>query len=735
MTRPPGDLPGEGGYGSSSEYPSADSSDWFSPRAAGGSSAGNPGLPADRTVNDSNGQPEWFASRASGSSFGSGGFTGASDPGGPSYSQNPAASEPYLSAPVPPSGSSSANSSTSSYDRPFPTGPGQSSSGNRGGGSGVYSSGDYAFNSGAYGTRKKRKKGALIGPLAGAVGLALLLGVAIYAFTQKSGGGCSGSSTTLTVAVAKDIAPAVTKSAEAFDGKEIDGACYTAKIVGTDPGAVRTVLTGEGVSAGQTTKPDVWIPDSSLWSNLVQATHEKAITPTKVSIASTPVVVAVPQTLAMYLQKNGFAENPSWDNLLKAAGGLEGGAVTKNQLIDPKLLNMRVPDPVNTGAGMSSISMLRTLLQSDKYADTIFTGIAQTIRNHTVPSVDSLYQNFHQDSRKRFPLLIAPEQSVYAHNTGNPKEKAVTIYPSEGMVSLDYPVTVTTEDKAKAKAAQELANTLSSPDAVKNYQALGFRSPDRKAPATFTQSMGLSAQRIKVLPLSTPEEIYKITQDWSKLSLAIRMLSVVDISGTMAQPITPGGPSRMQTILTIASKGLTQFPPDSQIGTWVFSDRLVGDQDWKEVVPVEQLNKRFGSANHLRRIQQGLLGIKAIPTGNTGLYDTVLASYQHMKKTHQPGRINSIVLFTDGLGNDDPNGGITLNQLLTQLKNEVDKRKPIQVIMVSIGSGPGQLKTMKRITNLTGGEAYIPRTPEEITQIFLKALSRRMCAGQEGTTC
>lgn len=733
MTRPPGDNPGEGGYGSSSEYPSADSTDWFSPRA-GGSSAGSPGIPADRPAADgpgASGQAEWFASRASGSSFGSGGFTGASDPGGPSYGQGSSAEPPYLAAPVPPSGSSSANGSIGAYDRPFPTGPGESSSG-----SGTYSSGDYSFNSGAYGTRKKRKKSALIGPLAGAIGLALLLGVAVYAFAQKNGG-CSGSPTTLNVAVAKDIAPAVEKSAKAFNdsGKEIGGACYKASIVASDPSAVRTVLTGEGVSGGQTARPDVWIPDSSLWTGLVQATNAKDVTPTKVSIASTPIVVAVPQTLALYLKKNGFTEDPSWDNLLKAAGGVEGGAVTKNQLIDPRLLDMRVPDPINTGTGMSSVSMLRTLLQSDKYADTIFTGIAQTIRSHTVPSVDALYDKFHQDARKRFPLLLAPEQSIYKHNTGDPKEKAFTIYPKEGMVSLDYPVAITTGDAGKAQAAQELANALTTPDAIKNYQALGFRSPDRKAPDTFTESLGLSTQRIKVLPLSTPEEIYKITQDWSKLSLAIRMLAVVDISGTMADPIAPGGPSRMQTILTIASKGLTRFPPDSQLGIWAFSDRMVGNQDWKEVVPVEQLNKRFGSVTQLTRIQQALLGVKANPTGNTGLYDTVLASYRHMKKTHQPGRINSIVIFTDGLGNDDPNGGITLPQLLATLKKEVDKRKPVQVIMVSIGSGPGQLATMKKITNLTGGEAYIPKTPEEITQIFLKALSRRMCAGQAETKC
>lgn len=733
MTRPPGDLPGEGGYGSSSEYPAADSSDWFRPRSGGGSSAGHPGFPTDRTVSDSGGGPEWRPSRAAGSSFGSGGFTGASDPGGRSYGQNPAASEPYLSAPVPPSASSSANDRFgSSYDRPFPTGPGESSSP---GGRGVQTSGDYAFNSGTYNSRKKRKKGALIGPLAGAVCLALLLGVAIYAFTQKSGG-CSGTATTLNVAVAKDIAPVVQKTVKDFNdsGTEVDGVCYEAKILPTDPGTVRAVLVGEGVLGDQTAKPDVWIPDTSLWSGLVQATNAKAVTPTKVSIASTPVVVAVPQTLAAYLQKKGFTDSPSWDNLLRAAGGMEGGAATKNQTIDPKLLDMRVPDPVNTGTGMSAVSMLRTLLRSDKYADTIFTGIAQTIRNHTVPTVDSLYEDFRQDSRKRFPLLIAPEQSVFAYNKENPPERAVAIYPTEGMVSLDYPVTITTGDTGKAQAAQELADVLSSPEAVQEYQAAGFRSPDRKAPSGFTQDSGVSTQRVKVLPLSTPEEIYKITQDWSKLSLAIRMLAVVDISGTMDDPIAPGQPSRMQTILTIASRGLAQFPSDSQIGIWTFSDRLVGDQDWKEIVPLEQLDKRFGSATHLSRIQQALLGIKPIPTGNTGLYDTVLAAYRHMKRTHQPGRINSIVLFTDGLGNDDPYGGITLKQLLSTLRKEVDKRKPIQVIMVSLGSGPGQLATMQKITSLTGGEAYIPKTPQEITQIFLKALSRRMCAGQE-TKC
>ncbi|ROO89588.1 ABC-type Fe3+ transport system substrate-binding protein [Actinocorallia herbida] len=735
MTRPPGDLPGEGGYGSSSEYPSAESTDWFSPRTGGSSSAnGLSASPGPAQPTDSSWSQDRYGSSASGSAYGAGGFSGASDPNGRGYGQGQgsASDNSYYGAPV----------QGSSFDRPFPTGPGESSStpassspsSSYGGGGGSGTDFGYA-GSGEHGKRK-RKKSALIGPLAGAVGLAMLLGVAVWAFDQKSGG-CSGTKTTLTVAVAKEIAPGVEKSAQAFNdaGTEFGGVCYTAEIVATDPNAVRTTLTGEGVSSGTVERPDVWIPDSSLWTGLVQAADSKLVTPTTVSIATSPVVVAVPATLAKQLSKEGIMENPSWDNLLSAAGGVKGGGVTKNQLIPPELLDMRVPDPVSTGTGMSAISMLRTLLESDKAADTIFTGIAQTIRNHTVASNEALFKNFKRDARGRFPLLIAPEYSVYKYNTSKPKEPAVTVYPYEGMVSLDYPVAITTTDSKKAEAGQELAKQLATPEALKNYEALGFRTPDRKAPAAFNAKIGLSAGRIQKLPLATPEQIYKITQDWSKLSLAIRMLSVIDVSGTMNDPIPGGnGATRMQTILQIASQGLTQFPQDSQIGTWMFADLLQGKQDWKEVVPVAPLNKRFGSVTQLDRIKQGLLSVKAMPANNTGLYDTVLGAYRYMKKTHQPGRINSIVLFTDGLGNDDPNGGINLKQLLKTLKTEVDDRKPVQVIMISIGSGKAQLAIMKQITKITGGDAYIPKNAAEIQQIFLQALSKRMCAGAE-TTC
>jgi hypothetical protein len=748
--RPPGDNPGEGAYGSSAEYPTADSTDWFSPRAAAGPSdssaqnnngqagyppsasganpsAGSGGRPAEPAGSASGGgQPEWFTPRAP-SPYGSGGFTGASDPGGNAYGQSSASSQDpgFLGAPV---GQSDSSRGNSSYDRPFPTGPGQSSDPFSGGGSGEYV---YDGGSGIYGTRKKRRKSALIGPIAGAVGLALLLGVAVYAFAKDGGGSCSGSPITLSVSVAPEIIEGVTAAAKTFnDSKQSVGdSCVVANVEKGEPSAVKTVLAGEGVSDGVTKKPDVWIPDTSLWSGLTKLTNDKSITSTGKSIATTPIIVGVPQSLAALLAKEtDVAVKPSWDNLLSAAGGLPGGAVTKNTLISAKLLDMKVLDPTRTGPGMAAIAMLRTLLQSDPAADTIFTGIVRTIRDHTSPNLKTQYARFQRDARGRYPLLITPEQSVYYYNTHKAKaaENAVGIYPEEGLVSMDYPVTVTTSDATKIKAAQLLETALTTPAAIKGYQALGFRSPDRKAPAGFSEKIGLTSKTIRSLPAGDPQAIYKVTQDWEKLSLAIRMLSVVDISGTMAQKLPGSKVTRMQAITQIAAKGLSLFPADTELGVWTFSSKLVGNQDWRVDVPVAPLNQRTGSATQADKIRTGLAAIRAIPTGNTGLYDTILGAYRSMQKDYAADKINSILVLTDGVGNDDPDGGLTLGQLNATIKKEMDPKRQIQILVISIGSDKSVLRKLQSITQPTGGEAYTARDQEQIAKIFLAALSKRM---------
>ncbi|HEV7708566.1 MAG TPA: VWA domain-containing protein, partial [Asanoa sp.] len=110
--------------------------------------------------------------------------------------------------------------------------------------------------------------------------------------------------------------------------------------------------------------------------------------------------------------------------------------------------------------------------------------------------------------------------------------------------------------------------------------------------------------------------------------------------------------------------------------------------------------------------------------GDTGLYDTILAAYKNVQTDWQSGRVNSIVLLTDGIGNDDPDGGITHPALLNELKKINDDKRPVQLIIIGLGDevnrGP-----LDQITKVTGGKVFVANDPAAIGDIFLKAIALR----------
>src|SRR5262249_2947699 len=111
------------------------------------------------------------------------------------------------------------------------------------------------------------------------------------------------------------------------------------------------------------------------------------------------------------------------------------------------------------------------------------------------------------------------------------------------------------------------------------------------------------------------------------------------------------------------------------------------------------------------------------PDGNTGLYDTVLAAYKEVQQGWQAGKVNSVILFTDG-ENENPDG-ITLNTLVAQLKKLNDPTKPVKVVIIGIGDDVNQ-KELETITNATpNGGTFIAKDPAKISDIFLQALANR----------
>ncbi|HXA63221.1 MAG TPA: substrate-binding domain-containing protein, partial [Streptosporangiaceae bacterium] len=610
----------------------AGGADWFGPRNEAGASAGS----------QDGEMPEWFSPRqpvTPPSPYGSGGFTGASDPGGrftPPASggrQDDAESySPYSSRESGPYQQGSGSYET--YE-----GNGGDRGGDGGGGGGW---------DGGSGDDHRRRKGALIGPLAGAVGLALLAGVAVYAFTSQSTSGCGGSGgVTLNVAASQDIADAVSTIAASFNssGAKVDGKCVTATVKNADPSAMTTLLSGQGVSQGETQRPDVWIPDSSLWVSMVQASSQgkTAVRPTGTQVAETPLVVAMATPLATQLK--GVLAAPSWNSLLSAAGGVPGGAVTKNPLIPAGLIKLSVPDPTRNASGMAALMLTHALLASDPKQRTIFTGIVRTVQHSTTPTVADQFTSLGKDDRGQYPVLLTPEQAVWKYNQKHPAIPATAVYPIEGTANLDYPYTVTTADDVKSRAAALFENAFKTTNAQNAVRSLGFRTADGVGPSTFSDATGVSPRKPRPLPNPSADEVAQVMQAWSKLSLSIRMLTIIDVSGSMTQQVAPGV-TREQATIQVAQGGLGLMSDDTEIGTWLFSTDMVGTQPWKEIVPLAPLGKRIGSSTQRQLMLSGLAKIVPKPNGNTALYRTIVAGYKYMKQTYKPDMMNSILLLT-----------------------------------------------------------------------------------------
>jgi hypothetical protein len=572
---------------------------------------------------------------------------------------------------------------------------------------------------------RRRSLSTLIGPLAGAIGLAILLGAGVYALAGTHA--CGGDAIKLNVAVAPDIAPAVTQISKSF-GKErhsIDGRCVEPVVRASDPAGMSTLLSGGGSVPGES-KPDVWVPDSSLWVTLVRSTAKGALSVrlTGTSVARTPIVVATSRTFANKIRSQGL--RPSWDMLLKATDALAAGAVSKNDMLPASSVHLQILDPNRSAGGIGAVVMTHELLQGDPNADAIFTQIVRNVQNSVSPTPQALFGTFHRDLHGRAPVVIVPEQAVWKFNEGKPATPATAIYPSEGLLSLDYPFTLATEDDAKVRAAGLFEQAMGSPQALSAVRSLGFRTPDGRPGNGFTAQSGLSPRVPRALPTPVAGDVTDVMQAWTKLSLRTRMLTLLDVSGSMAQPVGKGL-TRLQATAQVAQGGLAMLPDDTDLGLWTFSTNLNGPLDYRTEVPIGPLSTRLGSGTRRQAILSAFGRLRPKPDGNTGLYDSVLAAVQSLQKTYKPGYYNALLVLTDGK-NDDKHG-ISLPNLLRTLKRQADPDRPVEVVF--IGFGPDvDMAAMQRIAVQSNGQAYHAMKPQDVQRILLQTIARRICAPQ-----
>jgi Ca-activated chloride channel homolog len=565
--------------------------------------------------------------------------------------------------------------------------------------------------------RRRRTPGGLVAAVAATTVLVVAVG-GWSGYRLLSQPAC-GDQIRLPIAAASDIEPVVRARAEQWTATKprVNGRCVAVTVAATDPadiaaavaGQHQGTLTGVGRADGDVRMPKVWIPDSSIWLQRLRAVRQEWVPADAPSVARSPVVLAMPQPAAATL---GWPNKKlTWADLL---GKLSSGGRLKPGIVDPNRDAASLSGLLALGgaanaagskgqqaavAGLRALATGRAALRADL--------LARFPRGGDVGSLAS--------SLSAAPLS---EQAVIAYNGGQPPVPLAPVYLEPAPVALDYPYTVLPgASRDEAAAAQAVLVTLTGDDYRDSLARQGLRASDGSTGAGFPDLKGAPVKASPAGPGPDPASVDKLLANWGTLTAPGRMLAVIDVSGSMATPVpTAGGATREQVAVEAARRGLGLLDDTWAVGLWIFSTKLDSGNDWQQLVPIGPLSGQRPN------LLAGLDSVQTKTNGGTGLYNTVLAAYKAVQTTWDPGRVNSVVLFTDGKNEDAP--GLTLDQLVAELTKIKDPARPVVVVALGIGNQVSEAE-LRRITDSINGATFLAPDPSQVGDTFLKALALR----------
>lgn len=492
------------------------------------------------------------------------------------------------------------------------------------------------------------------------------------------------STTTVRVAAPAAVAPVIddlTRSAEA-------GTCVDYVVATTSSYAVDRQLQAGGGQA-----PDVWISDSSLWVRDVgTALGDSALT-TGPTVATSPVVVAVPKSLRGDSWASG---SPTWTQLLNST------------------VPLNVRSPQSSSATVAALATANETIKSENDRVTYFLAMLRLTRGLLPDDVLNTRALAAKDVARAF---TASEQEVAEFNQNYPNATLGAVVPAGGAAQLSYQVVYPKTGKPiPARARSLLESTLTSAQGKAALVAAGFRVPSS------TKTPGGSPVPVQVALASEPSQ--KLTTStidaWNDLGRDDRMLVAVDGSGSMGDPVAANGASRMSLFQGLARLALATLPQTGQMGALGFSTAIPGGIKWFSD-GVEPLAKD-GVRSKLNKAVDGAMTYVDM-NGDTPLYDATWTAYQYMTKTYDAKYVNAVVVLTDGK-NDNPKGGLDLTGLLAKLKASYTKDKPIKIVTISL-SRETDPDALRAISKTTGGLFYQVDKPEQITSVFIDAFLHR----------
>jgi Ca-activated chloride channel family protein len=566
-----------------------------------------------------------------------------------------------------------------------------------------------------------------------AVVVALLLGGMSFGYLMLARSGCDGSPTTITVVSSPDQFKTMSSLAQEWQQSEpeLDGKCIGVAVERKEAAEVSAALGPAWDPRRDGPRPDVWAPNSTAWL-LVAADRPDAAAMLPANpprLASSPVVIAMPKPMAEALKWP--QTQLGWRDIIGTFGaGKTWADFAENENWGRFRIGMT--DPASSTAGLHALFSItdfnndQEVSNEEIKAGLVFERSVTTYVSDTTKIFEGLAK---EDGVSRESALAyisafpALESDVSAYNAMNPKVPLAPIYPKEGSADANYPYTVLNApwvDNTRQRIANEFLDFLQSETGRKAYGEAGFRDPERStanAPQLTAERGFQSKIETPVRTMTAAESVTRTVVSWTALRRRANITAVLDTSGSMGEK-PPGFPaSKLQIVQLAAGKATSLFSDGTKLALWEFSTKQTPTTDYEVLVPMSLMGGKVGDVPTRLAMAGAIKGMQ--PKGNTGLYNTTLAAYKAALDQWEAGRLNLVVLMTDG--QDDNVDGLTREQLIGQLKANARPDRPVQIVTIAYG-GEADVSVLQEISRATGGRTFVSRTPADVEKVFLAAL-------------
>jgi Ca-activated chloride channel family protein len=455
-------------------------------------------------------------------------------------------------------------------------------------------------------------------------------------------------------------------------------------------------------------KPVAWSPASSMWGRQLNFEADQALVEDEnPSIVRTPLVIAMWEPMARAL---GYPKKPvGFGDILALAQSKDGWASRGRPEFGAFKLVHTNPD--FSTAGLSAVvaeyyaatGKKEGLQPSD--VDGRARARVKAIERSIVHYGDTTL--FIADQMRKggpgYASAVAMEEATLLdfnkHRGGQPK--LIAIYPSEGTFYSDNPFIVlqgdwvTPEQKSAAAVFQRyLAKQITPSVAARG----GFRPADLQAKPVEPVSEANGAdpsQPKRVLGLPEPRVLAQLKKSWREDRKPANVLLVLDVSASMADS------SRLRNAKDGLKVFLKQVQPQDRVGLLTFSDEIT------PLVPIGPF------AQQRARLEATI--DRLLADGGTAAYDATIRGYETVRALGGEGRINAVVLLTDG---EDTDSNRSAEDVQRELQRQGDSRTQVRVFTIAYSAGAaGAKEALQRIAAASGGNSYTGDT-EDIESVY-----------------